>query len=163
MSDPWTRGWLADRRFGGWARLRSVESVAAAPASPGVYAVVHDAAEPIEWVRNCGGWFKGRDPSVTSDRLKANWVCGASTVYIGKAVVLRRRLREFARFGNGAAVGHWGGRLVWNLPRPDDLRVGWRLAESESKALAEEARLIAEFRDFFGKPPFANRPERNGT
>jgi excinuclease UvrABC nuclease subunit len=35
-------------------------------------------------------------------------VIGAEVVYIGKADNLRRRLREFARFGVSAPIGHWG-------------------------------------------------------
>jgi hypothetical protein len=47
--------------------------------------------------------------------LIANWVDGAEVVYIGKADQLKRRLTQFADFGGGKPIGHWGGRLIWQL------------------------------------------------
>jgi hypothetical protein len=54
-----------------------------------------------------GGRFKGRDPSVSAERLQTEWVSGTPAMYIGKADTLRTRLTSFARFGAGKPVGHW--------------------------------------------------------
>ena len=66
--------------------------------------------------RSCGGWFKGKEPTVANAALVANWVENAEVVYIGKADQLKRRQTQFADFGIGKPVGHWGGRLIWQLP-----------------------------------------------
>ena len=68
--------------------------------------------------------FKNKAPTVALDALVANWVDDAEVVYIGKADQLRRRLTQYADFGAGKPVGHWGGRLIWQLPSPDQLIVG---------------------------------------
>jgi hypothetical protein len=131
-----------------------------------VYAVAYCVGKPARWPEaSCGGWYRG-NPAVPIDELDANWVEGAEIVYIGKAdctpsTDLRVRLRAFARFGAGARVSHWGGRLIWQLPEPASLRIGW-LETGEADPLAVEAGLIAEFRAAFGKPPFANDPHRFG-
>jgi hypothetical protein len=74
----------------------------------GVYIVCRANSEPAFLDANPSGRFKGRDPSVSNEALRANWVDGAEVVYLGKANSLRRRLREFARFGEGEPIGHWG-------------------------------------------------------
>lgn len=162
MKSDWTRLGLERQGFSGWLPLRSVEAMREAPAAAGVYAVVFIGPSPIDWQPSCGGWFKGRDPSISHTRLRANWVDAAETVYIGKASSLKRRLVEFAKFGLGQPIGHWGGRILWHLPNPDELSVGWRLTPADIDPTAVEARLIENFREAFGKPPFANRPDRDG-
>ncbi len=64
---------------------------------------------------NPGGRFKEQDPTVPIEVLSANWVPSSQVVYIGKANVADRRLRQFARFGAGERIGHWGGRYIWQL------------------------------------------------
>lgn len=132
------------------------------PTSGGVYVVTYNAESPVAFYeRSCGGWFKGKDPTVTLDALTANWVDGAEVVYIGKADQLRRRLTQYADFGAGKPVGHWGGRLIWQLPSPDQLIVGWK--ETPGRIPVEvETELIASFRQAHGKPPFANDPHKLG-
>lgn len=112
--------------------------------------------------RSCGGWFKGKDPTVSRDALLANWVEGVEVVYIGKADQLKRRLTQFADFGAGKPVGHWGGRLIWQLANVEALCVAWK--ETPGQVPVEvEAELIAAFRRLHGKPPFANDPHRLGV
>jgi hypothetical protein len=82
-------------------------------------------------------------------------------VYIGKAANLRRRLREFMRFGAGAPIGHWGGRLIWQLHRSSDLLIAWRETPGEVPKEVE-SELISDVRAAYGKPPFANEPHRLG-
>lgn len=118
--------------------------------------------------RSIAGHFKGRDPTVDAQALAANWVPGAATLYIGMADwrkrgkhPLRKRLQEFARIGAGEAVGHWGGRLIWQLADSDQLLVAWKGTPHRIPKAVEDA-LIADFRDAFGKPPFANDPHLLG-
>jgi hypothetical protein len=157
-----TRKDLEKAGFTGWLPFAEIRR-SACPTSGGVYVVIHDAESPVIFAqRSCGGWFKGQDPTVTSDTLNANWVDGAEVVYIGKANQLRRRLMQYADFGAGKPVGHWGGRLIWQLSTSDRLLVGWK--ETFDRIPVEvESELIASFRQAHGKPPFANDPHRLGT
>jgi hypothetical protein len=147
--------------FCGWIPFDDIRE-STCPSSGGVYVVTYnDGRQPSFADRSCGGWFKARDPTVAPEVLVANWVEGAEVVYIGKADQLRRRLRQFADFGGGRPVGHWGGRLIWQLPDVRALRVAWK--ETPGREPHEvEAELIAAFRDIYGKPPFANEPHRLG-
>lgn len=157
-----TRGALEDDGFLGWIPLRAVRDDDDVPRSGGVYVVVRAlAGEPAFLALNPGGQFRGRDPSVTAEALRANWVDGAEVVYIGKADELRRRLHQFADFGAGKPVGHWGGRLIWQLADSETLLVAWK--ETPARVPVQvEAELISAFREYYGKPPFANNPHRLG-
>ena len=120
-----------------------------------------DGNPPAYAERSCGGSFKGKDPTVPRETLIANWVDGAEVVYIGKADRLKRRLMQFADFGSGKPIGHWGGRLIWQLPNIGALLVGWR--ETPGRIPVEvETELIDSFRKLHAKPPFANEPHRLG-
>jgi hypothetical protein len=80
------------------------------------------------------------------------------TVYIGKADSLRSRLDLLTGFARGEAIMHWGGRLLWQLASSDELLVAWRLAQDFGDL---ECDLIDEFRDVYGRLPYANlRRER---
>lgn len=130
------------------------------PEPGGVYVVIQPTnTEPDFLKSNPGGRFKGRTPTVGAAALYANWVEGADIVYIGKADNLRRRLRQFAQFGAGKPIGHWGGRLIWQLTRSKDLLVAWRETPGEKEV---ETTMLADFRAAYGRPPFANDPHRLG-
>lgn len=154
---------LESQGFTGWMVFDQLaEDLPNVTASGGVY-VVSRSAGPAKYLdTNPGGRFKGRDPTVSLDALESNWVDGAEVVYIGKANNLRRRLREFVRFGQGAPIGHWGGRLIWQLEDSGSLVVAWMETPGESPAEVE-ARLISKFRAAYGRPPFANDPHRLGA
>jgi hypothetical protein len=128
----------------------------------GVYVVLRKVGAPTFRAANPGGRFKGRDPSVSEEALTSNWVDDASVVYIGKANDLRRRLREFMRFGSGEPIGHWGGRLIWQLADSESLLVGWKETPGQVARDVETA-MITAFRAAWGKPPFANEPHRLGS
>lgn len=117
-------------------------------------------SEPTFFGVSRGGWFKGRDPSVSAETLAANWVATAHILYIGKADAgqsgrrgLRKRLGEYLRFGAGAAIGHWGGRLIWHLADAAELKVYWKPVREPR---LEETRLITAFVDRYHTLPFAN-------
>jgi hypothetical protein len=106
---------------------------------------------------NPGGRFKDKDPTVDGATLRASWVPECSVVYIGKADIASRRLRQFARFGAGEPVGHWGGRYIWQLADSDDLLVAWHPVSWAETAREYERRLLAHFAGLHGGArPFAN-------
>ena len=156
-----TRRGLEEAGFGGWVPFADVRG-GSCPSTGGVYVITYSADNPITFAKqSCGGWFKGKDPTVSLAALAANWVDGAEVVYIGKADRLRRRLTQYADFGAGKPVGHWGGRLIWQLTAIELLTVAWK--ETPGCVPFEvEAELISHFRRAFGKPPFANDPHRLG-
>lgn len=152
----------------GSSRFRRLDSISChqgecLPSTGGVYVITYGGSKPGAFAeQSCGGWFKGKDPTVSQAALVANWVDDAEVVYIGKADRLKRRLTQFADFGSGKPIGHWGGRLIWQLPRTDQLLVAWR--ETPGRVPLEvEGELIASFRQAHGKPPFANDPHRLGA
>jgi hypothetical protein len=159
----WTRKGLKDAGFGGWVTFDALaEELSTLPQGGGVYVVVQAVkARPDFLDTNPGGRFKDQDPTVDAPALTANWVDGAEVVYIGKADNLRRRLRQFMRFGMGVPIGHWSGRLIWQLIGSSELVVAWRETPSEVPKEVE-TRMLGEFRAAFAKTPFANDPHRLG-
>ena len=140
-------------------RLRD-EACRSVPAGPGVFVVRHpNASAPRFLERSPGVPRDGRDPALSVDELEANWVEGASTLYIARAAALRRRIRELVRFGSGESASNWGGRALWQLEDADRLEVEWREAD-DPRAVEEE--LLTRFRSEHGAPPFANDPHRRG-
>ena len=121
----------------------------------GVYVVLYpaDTMPSFENV-SCGGHFKGRDPSVARGQLQAKWVSGTETVYIGRATSLRTRLRQYRAFGAGKPVGHWGGRYIWQLTNPMQLRVCCK--QADGIGATEESAMLQSFVQQYGTLPFAN-------
>jgi hypothetical protein len=140
-----------------WDELRRSDFTAV-PSSPAVYVIYRPCQEPRSFLpANPGGRFKGKDPSLPAATLDSNWIPGAHVVYIGKADVADRRLEQFARFGAGEPVGHWGGRLTWQLADSDELLVAWHPIIWDETARAYEKRLLAHFGSLCaGRRSFAN-------
>jgi hypothetical protein len=114
------------------------------PAAPAAYVVYRSSEDgPVFLDRNSGGHFKGKDPTVPIAVLSAAWVTDSPVVYIGKADVACRRLKQFARFGVGEPVGHWGGRYIWQLASSADLLVAWHPISWGEPAREYEKRLLA--------------------
>jgi len=133
----------------------------ATPQMRGVYMVLNLSKEKEFLPVGTGGYFKGKNPNVSIQELESNWVEDAIVVYIGKAggegsgATLQSRLGQYFRFGQGKNVGHYGGRLIWQLKNSADLVVCWKVLPAEDPRTAE-AGLIQQFATQFSKRPFAN-------
>ena len=87
---------------------------------------------------------------------------GVQLLYLGKAGLgskanrgLRTRIGEYLRFGQGEPIGHWGGRLIWQVEDPSQLRIAWKIIDGTDPELVEKAHLLA-FKEEFGQLPYAN-------
>lgn len=131
------------------------------PEGPGIYVVMTvPTSLPHFLQRNSAGWFKSQDPTYPVERLIEKWVSDVSVIYIGKAGPkpsrhLRRRIDELLRFGSGEAIGHRGGRALWQLDGIWNALIAWKQVTGEDPRDAER-KMIREFKLKFGKPPFAN-------
>lgn len=136
------------------SKLRSTASLL--PDSGGVYIVVRESDNSPEFLANgTGGFFKGKNPNVGLEELESNYVAGSKVVYIGKATSLKKRVGQLLRFGAGSAVGHWGGRYLWQLADSDNLLIAWKTTPITDPR-AEEIKMLEEFVARHGKLPFAN-------
>lgn len=125
------------------------------PDTNGVYLVLNADNKPGEFLPiGTGGYFKGKNPNLSLAELNANWVNNTKVVYIGKATSLKSRLRQYFRFGQGKNVGHYGGRLIWQLIYSKELIVCWKSMNSDPREY--EAELIRQFVSVYGCRPFAN-------
>ena len=154
--------WLIAKGFAGFRSFAELE-LSEIPQAPGIYAVLTpEGFAPRFLAASAGGHFKGKDPSVPEDQLFTNWVDGTAVLYIGKAGAgqsakrgLRKRIQEFADFGRGAPVGHWGGRLLWQLADSPALLIAWKVVPPDLVD-ANEAKYHADFVALHGRLPFAN-------
>lgn len=154
-SEPFSRTWLESAGFTGFSPVTALQASAeGVPPGPGVYVMLAPAARPGRFLEtSAGGWFKGKDPTVPVDLLRNRWNEATVTLYLGKATSLRSRLRQLVRFGEGAPVGHWGGRYLWQVEGSPEFLVAW-LEDEEPEVT--ESRLLGSFVSTFGALPFAN-------
>ncbi len=152
------------RGFDGYRTVRSLRNkgVDAVPEEPGVYRVMRPGIAPPRFLaQGAGAWFKGKDPNVPLSRLQQEWVESALVLYIGRAgadsnETLRKRIDLLIRFGEGEPVGHYGGRLVWQLNDADALVICWQATYNKDPQEVKRE-LIQNFRMLHGgKRPFAN-------
>lgn len=127
------------------------------PKGGGVYVVLRESKEyPTFLDVSRGGWYKGKNPTVSKAELETNWVVGSKVLYIGKGDNLRTRLRSFLRFGNGKRAAHAGGRYIWQVENSAEYIFAWKLAEPGQPALQAETELLRDFVSSYGRRPFAN-------
>ncbi|MFG2783850.1 hypothetical protein ACGFY7_39215 [Streptomyces prunicolor] len=155
-----TQKTLTERGFRGFVPFRELPD-SNVPTGHGIYVVIRpDRSPPSFLPTSSAGHLKGRDPSVTADKLSDAWVDGATVVYIGKAAGqdgLNQRLADYRRYGTGLLAGHWGGRYIWQLADSDELLVAWRPTTQDDGAGEAEQDLIDEFKELHGGVlPFAN-------
>jgi hypothetical protein len=132
------------------------------PKVKGVYMILYPTAvAPKFRIFGTGGHFKDKNPNVSLQELQNNWVDDTTIIYIGKAgslsgsATLQSRLKQYLSFGQGKAVGHWGGRLIWQLQLAEDLVVCWKTTPQQEPSVVESY-LIDKFKDHYKKRPFAN-------
>jgi len=149
--------------FSGFRRMSELFTDSSSiPKEKGVYLVLDVSKEsPTFLETGTGGSFKEKNPNIAISKLEEHWVENAIIVYIGKAgkdgnkATLRSRLKQYFRFGQGKKVGHWGGRLIWQLKNSNDLIVCWKeLPLDDPRTI--EAELIKQFVKIYSKRPFAN-------
>jgi hypothetical protein len=127
------------------------------PSAEGVYVVMREIDDrPAFLEKNPGGWFKGRNPTVSKSDLPSQWVSGAHVIYIGKGNSLQRRVKRYLDFGLGKPAAHWGGRLIWQVEQCMDFVLAWKLMAQDENAVDLESRLLEEFCAVYGRLPFAN-------
>lgn len=131
----------------------------------GVYMIIYQQSnKPIFLQEGTGGWFKGKDPNVSLERLNDNWVTFNSyedkILYIGKAggkkikETLIGRIKLYMKFGNRYPVAHWGGRFIWQIDNVNKLEVYYK---EDNDPRGEERKLIEYFQEkHSGRRPFAN-------
>lgn len=158
----WDRMWLKQHHFEGFVRFAELPG-SFVPSGAGVYVVFRESVKSPAFLDvSCGGHFKGRDPTAPIALLQAAWVPDAQVLNIGKAALgssgrrgLKTRLGEYQRYGEGQAVGHAGGRYIWQLADSSQLLVAWLQTPGQDPKPIEN-RLIADFARQYGKRPFAN-------
>ncbi len=155
----WDRRRLEELGFGGFLTFAALRTgrISEVPTAPGVYVVVRDEQGPPRFLKtSVGGHFKRQDPAISIDRLGSEWIENCILLYLGKAENLQRRINQYSEFGTGKPVGHWGGRLIWQLADSAELAVAWRRCKPGEDARAVEAELLAIFAGDLGRLPFAN-------
>lgn len=153
---------IKESGFLGFVKLHDIFNNSLIPDIKGVYMILCCEPKPPEFLTvGTGGHFKGRDPNISIAELKHNWVENTIVVYIGKAggddskATLRSRLIQYFRFGQGKNVGHYGGRLIWQIKNPKELVVCWKPLPNDDPRIVE-AELIRDFVTTYKKRPFAN-------
>jgi len=108
------------------------------PKEMGVYLVLNSTNKKTEFLtKEVGGFFKGKNPNISLVELKNNWVEKSKIIYIGKAgglngkATLQSRLKQYLRFGQGFNVGHYGGRLIWQLKNHYELKFCWLIKTNQ--------------------------------
>lgn len=150
---------LKKQGFKGFLTISNLsENLDLVPLEAGVYVVARVVDEQPAFLKdNPGGRFKGKNPTEDIEKLKSNWVDNTHVIYIGKAndnsKKLRSRLKSFLDFGSGKAVGHWGGRYVWQVQNSEDFLIAWKISENAEEL---ESKLLNQFEVIFGRLPFAN-------
>ncbi|OLS40817.1 hypothetical protein [Bacillus sp. MRMR6] len=131
------------------------------PETKGVYMVLYNNPTPEFLTKGTGGFFKGKDPNVSIETLKQNWVNNTKVVYIGKSggvdksATLKSRIKQLIKFGQGKNVGHYGGRLIWQLKNSNELILCWKQLPYDDPREIQKL-LICNFDKLYGKRPYAN-------
>jgi len=157
---------LDDIKRNGFVGFRTMQELFAdsspLPSTKGIYLILKiDSKEPTYLDIGTGGHFKGKNPNVSLQELEKNWIDKTIVIYIGKAggesskATLKSRLKQYFGFGQGRSVGHWGGRLIWQLEGSNNLVVCWK-ALPNADPRSEEGHLIKTFVSQFSNRPFAN-------
>ena len=149
---------LEQKGFLGFVTIKKLtDNPDLAPTQKGVYMILRESENTPEFMKvGTGGFFKGKDPNVSISELQNNWVNNTPILYIGKATSLQSRLKQYMNFGQGKNVGHYGGRLIWQLKDSQNFIVCWKPLTNEEPRKYEE-NLIKNFKKEHNEErPFAN-------
>jgi hypothetical protein len=129
------------------------------PDVQGVYAVLRVGKGTPRFLRSDpSGHFKGQNPTVAPSESQRRWVSKIEVLYIGKAAGkrgLRLPVRDLLRFASGKPVGHWRGRLLWQVSGWKSFLVAWLPTPRQDPRVVER-QLLANFQSTHGRLPFAN-------
>ena len=140
------------------------------PCTKGIYFVINEYGYPENGFLTIGtgGHFKSKDPNVDVEKLWQNWVESTSILYIGRAggtsnngrvynSTLNERVKALIKFGHNRSVGHWGGRYLWQHEDSMNFKIYWfSMTEDKQNPVDLERELIIQFKNHYGKRPFAN-------
>ena len=135
--------------------LRLEENLDTVPREAGVYLILNPTQEKPEFLnKSVGGHYRG-DPTVDLECLEKNWVDGAKILYVGHTPrrILYERVSELIEFGSGEPIGHWGGRLIWQLKNHNELLICWL---THKDPVETRKKIIREFKFKYKALPFAN-------
>ncbi|MEI6823358.1 MAG: hypothetical protein WCL51_15615 [Bacteroidota bacterium] len=139
-----------------------IQSTDEIPKVRGIYFIIFLNEDKPNFLEiGADGFFKGKDPNVTIEKLNQKWVNKTKVIYIGKAggedskATLKSRLNQYLKFGQGKNIGHYGGRLIWQIENHKELLICWKPLPNDSPR-SIEYNLIQDFISNFGKRPFAN-------
>jgi hypothetical protein len=160
---------LAAEGFEGFKTIEELFlSCSSIPKVKGAYLVLREVGKTPKFLQTgVGGHFKSKDPNIEINRLKEKWVYDTEILYIGKAgddcsvksssQNLNKRVSCYMKFGMGKAVGHYGGRYIWQLKDYRNLVLCWKtLPEKDADPRDLEKKMLNEFYDTYGTLPFAN-------
>ena len=100
------------------------------------------------------GRYKGKNPTITVEKLESKWVNSAEILYIGKSETsVGKRMRQHIEFWYGEAVPAWGGRIIAQLRNFGNLEVWYYPCEIPKDM---EHTLLKEFESRYKQLPFAN-------
>ncbi|MDR1201869.1 MAG: GIY-YIG nuclease family protein [Tannerellaceae bacterium] len=149
--------YLKQCEFDGFKSINElINDSSSIPKEKGVYLILNPDKKSDFLATGTGGHFKEKDPNVSIEELKQNWVDNTIVLYIGKAGNLYNRIKLYLSFGQGKKKAHWGGRLIWQLKNSRDLIVCWKTLQEDDNPRTVESDLIKQFRSNYSKRPFAN-------
>ena len=149
---------LQEAGFMGFIDIKTLKEYSGhLPREKGVYVVLRMSEnDPVFLEKGSGGFFKGKNPNVSLSKLRENWIDDSQIMYIGQTTTsLQSRLSQYLRFGSGMAVGHYGGRYIWQLKDSDKLVFAWKTLPS-TDTRAYERTMLQDFLNTHGALPFAN-------
>ena len=154
---------LVNQGFKGFMPIRELRlSTNIIPKVKGVYVVLRNKDIAPQFIeKGTGGFHKAKNPNVSIEELKSNWVADSKIVYIGKGgdpdldATLNSRIKQYLNFGKGGK-SHYGGRFIWQLSDAEDLIIAWKELPDDIPSEVE-TEMIKEFKQSHnGKRPFAN-------
>jgi len=157
---------LPSIRNSGFVGFKTIEQLwndsSCLPNEKGVYVVINPHCSKKQFLaKGVGGFFKGKNPNISLEELTSHWIEDCHILYIGQAggngssATLKKRLKQYLDFGKGKPVGHYGGRLIWQLLHHKDLLVAWKNTKFTNPR-EEERAVIRDFHNNYGRLPFAN-------